>query len=164
MKDDRYACRLEGMRAPLLTTLRRREAPTSERDDIVQVTILSLLRRRSTLEHLPLAELRAYATRAVIGTLRKAYRSAGRRQRLELAWVMDGTSRTQSGESPIARIEVVEALGSVPPELRGVVVACDLRGLSHSQAAIELGLPLGTVKSRLRKAHGALREQRRSKK
>lgn len=48
------------------------------------------------------------------------------------------------------RRHVKEALGSLPAEQRHAVELCFLNGLSHSEAAIRLGEPLGTVKSRVR--------------
>jgi RNA polymerase sigma-70 factor (ECF subfamily) len=45
---------------------------------------------------------------------------------------------------------VVEALAELAPEQREVVVLAFVHGLSHSEIAERLGLPLGTVKSRIR--------------
>ena len=53
---------------------------------------------------------------------------------------------------------VREALGSLPSEQHEVVVLSYLDGLSHSEIAERLGLPLGTVKSRMRLAYQKLRE------
>jgi len=44
------------------------------------------------------------------------------------------------------------ALGALPEEQRRVLLASFWRGLSHGQIAAEEGLPLGTVKSRIRLA------------
>jgi len=44
---------------------------------------------------------------------------------------------------------VHRGLRSLPPALRETVVLCDLQGLSHEEAASSLGIPVGTVKSRL---------------
>ena len=50
------------------------------------------------------------------------------------------------------------ALGSLSPELRAVVQATILDGLSTRQAARLLGIPQGTLKGRLRKAKAQMRE------
>jgi RNA polymerase sigma-70 factor (ECF subfamily) len=55
------------------------------------------------------------------------------------------------------RVRVKTALADLPPEQREVVVLAYLDGLSHSQIAARLGLPLGTVKARMRIAYGKLR-------
>jgi len=53
---------------------------------------------------------------------------------------------------------VRDALTSLPSEQHEVVVLSYLDGLSHSEIAERLGLPLGTVKSRMRLAYQKLRE------
>jgi RNA polymerase sigma-70 factor (ECF subfamily) len=50
------------------------------------------------------------------------------------------------------------ALKTLPPEQHEVVVLSYLEGLSHSEIADRLELPLGTVKSRMRLAYQKLRE------
>ena len=44
---------------------------------------------------------------------------------------------------------VHRGLRSLPPALRETLLLCDLEGLSHEDAASSLGIPVGTVKSRL---------------
>lgn len=50
------------------------------------------------------------------------------------------------------------ALAALPPDQLEVVQLSYLDGLSHSEIAARLGLPLGTVKSRMRLAYQKLRE------
>lgn len=62
--------------------------------------------------------------------------------------------RLESGE----RLRLLrEALQRLPYEHRQPVVLCDLQGLSYEEAAHALGIPLGTVKSRLNRARIALK-------
>jgi RNA polymerase sigma-70 factor (ECF subfamily) len=51
------------------------------------------------------------------------------------------------------------ALSGLSPELRAVVQATVLDGLTAREAARLLDLPVGTVKTRLRRAKAQLREQ-----
>jgi RNA polymerase sigma-70 factor (ECF subfamily) len=51
------------------------------------------------------------------------------------------------------------ALGTLPPELRAAVQATLVDGLTTREAAHLLGIPQGTVKSRLRNAKAQLRER-----
>jgi len=64
---------------------------------------------------------------------------------------------------------VRRAVRSLPRELREAVVLCDLQGLAYEEIAASLGVPLGTVKSRINRGrlelarrllgrHDALRE------
>ncbi|MTI43290.1 RNA polymerase sigma-70 factor (ECF subfamily) [Roseibium hamelinense] len=53
---------------------------------------------------------------------------------------------------------VREALKSLPNEQQDVVRQAFFTGLSHSEIADRTGLPLGTVKSRIRLAFGRLRQ------
>lgn len=50
------------------------------------------------------------------------------------------------------------ALGSLDPQMRSVLVLRDMQDLEYSQIAGVLGVPVGTVKSRLFRARVALRE------
>jgi RNA polymerase sigma-70 factor, ECF subfamily len=51
------------------------------------------------------------------------------------------------------------ALGALTPERRQLVSLAFLRDLTHQEIAEATGMPLGTVKSHLRRALGQLREQ-----
>jgi len=55
-----------------------------------------------------------------------------------------------------AGTQVREALGQLPAEQRQIIAKVYMEGKSHSEAAGELGLPLGTVKSRIRLAMSKL--------
>lgn len=54
---------------------------------------------------------------------------------------------------------VRQAVAELPPEQQSILALAYFNGYSHSQIAAETGLPLGTVKTRLRLALQKLREQ-----
>ncbi|MDX2306850.1 MAG: sigma-70 family RNA polymerase sigma factor [Hyphomicrobium sp.] len=56
------------------------------------------------------------------------------------------------------RDRVRGALGQLPPDQSEVVSLSYIEGLSHSEIAERLGLPLGTVKSRMRLAYQKIRD------
>jgi RNA polymerase sigma-70 factor (ECF subfamily) len=58
-------------------------------------------------------------------------------------------------EEQAARVRA--ALSGIPPDQMEIIRAAFFLGLSHSQIAAETGLPLGTVKSRIRLAFERLR-------
>lgn len=51
------------------------------------------------------------------------------------------------------------ALDRLAPELRAVMQACVLDGLSTREASALLGVPAGTVKSRMHRARAQLRQE-----
>jgi RNA polymerase sigma-70 factor (ECF subfamily) len=56
------------------------------------------------------------------------------------------------------RLLVLRAIGRLPPEHRSVVTLRDIEGLDYRVVAERLGVPIGTVRSRLNRARKALRE------
>ena len=55
------------------------------------------------------------------------------------------------------QVRVQAALAELPPDQHQVVALAYLQGLSHSDIAARLGVPLGTVKSRMRIAYRRIR-------
>ena len=55
-------------------------------------------------------------------------------------------------------VDVQSALDALSPEFRAAVVLCDIEGLSYEEIAVTLGIKLGTVRSRIHRARGLLRE------
>ena len=90
------------------------------------------------------------------------------RLRREMSWVElpDGHNEEPSPDALPDEIlseherkgRVQRALASLPPDQYEVVALSYVEGLSHSEIAERLGLPLGTVKSRMRLAYGKVRE------
>ena len=58
-------------------------------------------------------------------------------------------------------VAIQRALGTLPQELRLVVVLSDIEGLAYEEIAAMLRTPLGTVKSRLHRARQALQQRLR---
>ena len=54
---------------------------------------------------------------------------------------------------------VRQAVLSLPPAYREVVVLCDLNEASYEEAAAALGCPVGTIRSRLSRARGLLAQK-----
>jgi RNA polymerase sigma-70 factor (ECF subfamily) len=56
------------------------------------------------------------------------------------------------------RVDLTSAMSSLPPEQRAAVMLVDAEGFSYDEAAKVLGIPPGTVASRVSRARAALRE------
>jgi RNA polymerase sigma-70 factor (ECF subfamily) len=59
----------------------------------------------------------------------------------------------------LENVDVGSALARISPELRVVLQLTVLDGLSTREAAVLLGIPRGTVKSRLQRARATMREE-----
>jgi RNA polymerase sigma-70 factor (ECF subfamily) len=77
-----------------------------------------------------------------------------RQRRVESAEIVERAAGAE--ESPLADLErderahlVHRGLRALPPDLREPLILCDLQGLPYDEIAATLGLPLGTVKSRI---------------
>ena len=88
--------------------------------------------------------------------IRKAYDALDRRKRsavpVEAIDVPDVERSTED------RLDLMAALATLEPDFRAAVVACDIVGMSMDDAADALGVPPGTVKSRLSRARERLAE------
>ncbi len=101
-----------------------------------------------------------------LNTCRNYYRSMGRRPE---GSVVDGETiiesmetSTPSPEREAIRMELWEAvktsLDELPQEQREAVVLCDLEGLSYEEMATVIGIPVGTVRSRVFRGRRALQQ------
>jgi HlyD family secretion protein len=85
--------------------------------------------------------------------------SATRRRRHEAKAASErpisSTDRPEVDDFPLLHAEV----NSLPERFKAVIVLCYLEGLTHSQAARQLGWPVGTVQSRLDRGRRRLRDR-----
>jgi RNA polymerase sigma-70 factor (ECF subfamily) len=72
----------------------------------------------------------------------------------------DGVGGDPDAEIAKARLpdEVQQALLDLPPDYRAAVVLCDVVGLDYAEIAETLGIPPGTVRSRIHRGRGLLRK------
>ncbi len=93
--------------------------------------------------------------------LRRLIDQIRRRQRhgRDVSWEIVGHEPVDSGELPLALSDttVGTELARLAPELQAVMVATAIEGLSTGETAILLGIPRGTVKSRMSRARDQLR-------
>lgn len=155
--------RLHERHAPWLRArLSRRCADSDTVDAAIQDTFVALWRTAATYE--ARAEdaggwIWTIAIRRLVSLLRK--RSTG--------WISQGDdladvdTPTQSAEDlvllGVQHGDLGTALTALSPELRAVVQATVLDGLTVKEAAALLGIPEGTVKTRVMRAKAQLRER-----
>lgn len=138
----------------------RQGADATTAEDLAQETLLTVWRK---------AELYSDGKGSVttwIFTIARNLRID--RLRREVAWLPLPDSRTEEpSDSPGPEEEVAErerrekvraVLATLPPDQSEVVILSYVEGLSHSEIAERLGLPLGTVKSRMRLAYRKVKE------
>jgi RNA polymerase sigma-70 factor (ECF subfamily) len=149
---DRYAGKLKGF-------IMRSGASDADADEIVQDVMVAIWRRAGTFD-----PARAAASTWIFAIARNRRIDLIRRSRRPMPdpadpmWrpdpEPDGADRLSQAER---EAQVRAGLDVLAPEQRAVLVAAFYDGLSHGEIAAAQGLPLGTVKSRLRLAFRRLR-------
>jgi RNA polymerase sigma-70 factor, ECF subfamily len=118
-------------------------------EDLVQETYLRVLARPRFLRG---EDDLGYLLRALRNTFLNQRRAAARRPRAdplpEGAEFVEQRS-TSDPEKALEASEVYAAVAALPDDFRDVLVAVDVAGLSYDEAATALGIPPGTVMSRL---------------
>jgi RNA polymerase sigma-70 factor (ECF subfamily) len=127
-------------------------------EDLVQETCARVLARPRLLYG---EDELGYLMRALRNALVSQRRAAARRPRSvelgddgQLQRLGADVARSRDGD-PVegaVRAEVLVAIAELPDEFRDALVAVDVAGLSYREAARVLGLPEGTVTSRLFRA------------
>ena len=128
--------------------------------DAFQATFLILLRRAGGIRR----------RESVAGWLGGVARRVGANARVasarRRAREREAAARSSVETHPAANVdraelaEVVRAeLTRLPDRDRAVILACDLDGLTETEAACRLGCPVGTVRSRLHRARARLRRR-----
>lgn len=156
MPDDRGALReLYDRHAPWLTLrLTRRCADRETVDEVIQDTFLAVWRKPNAFDGRGevAAWLWGIGIRRLIDHLRR---------RRPAAAITD-TSRAEPSAEERALLgvehgDLAGAMNRLSPELRSVVQATVLDGLTTREAARLLGIPAGTVKTRMMRARAQLR-------
>ena len=120
-------------------------------DDAAQEALVQVFRDLRTLRE-P-AALRGWARRIAV---RESVRHAQRARSGPLAQTSSGVEALTAEPRDLAVAPDVRAvLAQLAPEQRAILVLRDLEGLSEAEAAAQLGVAKGTVKSRLFRAREA---------
>lgn len=136
----------------------------ADAEDLVQDT---LLRAYRSIESFDGRHVRAW----LLTIMRNTQINRTRRRRPELLDDPDAAGETSDDEgarlrSPEAMVggatfdaAVVDALDALPDRFRQVVELVDIDGLTYAEAAEAIGVPVGTVMSRLHRARTRIRSR-----
>ncbi len=141
-----------------------------EAEDVAQEAFLSLHRHGHRFRRESRFSTFVYrvAANAALNRRRSLGRSRGRveelRERQAAGYDLPSSPRDpeDAAAGSQAQQHVQEALDALPPDLRVAIVLYDIEGQSYQDVAKALGIPEGTVKSRIHRARGALRERLKS--
>jgi RNA polymerase sigma factor (sigma-70 family) len=83
----------------------------------------------------------------------RVFLDASKRRRREQAWADAGLAAPdRTADDPLAAVDVAKLMAALEPEERAGLTLCLGQGWSHGEAAEILGVPLGTLKSRVARA------------
>jgi RNA polymerase sigma-70 factor (ECF subfamily) len=123
-------------------------------DDLVQDCLERALGRLELWR--PGSDLRAW----LFSIMHNLYVNRLRRQSLEAAVTVNDESlaeRAASPHAPVTLTDLERALESLSPDQREIVLMVALEGLAYRQVSVILGVPEGTIMSRLARARAQLR-------
>jgi RNA polymerase sigma-70 factor, ECF subfamily len=133
--------------------LRRLGVPESDVDDAAQQVFLIAAGR---LNSIPEERERTFLFGTAVRTAATLRRNQRRRQRWVETRPADCASDDDAPDELLERRQALafldEVLSGLADELRIVFVLCELEELSAPEVAVLLGIPVGTVASRLRRA------------
>jgi len=130
---------------------------SSEADDLVQECLTRALARLRVWREV--RDLRAY----LFTILNNVYLDtiAQRKRAGNVVPIEDAMATLATHPNQVARIEaneLAEALERIPEEQRRVVLLVGIGGMKYHEIATMLGIPIGTVMSRLSRGREALRQ------
>jgi RNA polymerase sigma factor (sigma-70 family) len=155
-----FAALVERHGPMVLGVCRRVLGDRHEAEDAFQATFLVLARKAGAIARREqLANwLHGVASRTALDARARADRRRAREQRA-FAMSAAGAVADDAAEHDELRVVLDEELARLPASYRGAVVLCELDGLSRHAAARRLGIPEGTLSSRLARAKDLLRHR-----
>jgi RNA polymerase sigma factor (sigma-70 family) len=128
-------------------------------EEACQDTLLALARGITGFQGR--SAFRTWLHRLAANRARSTYRVLRRRFDAEAAEVHDVADPRRTSVVAGTRLDLLDALEGLGPEFAEAVVLRDIADLSYAEIAVVLGVPEGTVKSRIHEARRRLRERLR---
>jgi len=144
---------------PMVLGVCRRAIPDqNEVDDAFQATFLILVRKAGSIRDRDVLATWLYGVARRVAA--RAGASARRRRARERAMAEEievKDPRVARAEHDELRFLIDAELERLPQRFRAPLILCDMQGQTHEQAAVQIGCPVGTVKSRLARGRQRLR-------
>lgn len=163
-RDDVAFAALVRRHGPLVLGICRRVTANPDlADDAFQAVFLVLARKADTIH--PREAVRGWLYGVATRTALKARRMADRRRKREtlVPVIPDRVQPTIESVDPDTLRMLDEEIARLPDHLRAAVVLCELDGVGRKDAAARLGIPEGTLSSRLAKARRLLASRLRDR-
>lgn len=126
-------------------------ADPHEADDLFQATFLVLARRAGSIRKLDSLGPWLHGVARRVAAEARSRRRVGSRG-------LEGIEPVTPAASPDLDAPAIhEEVGRLPRKYRDPIILCYLEGLTHDEAAMRLGWPVGTVRGRLARARDMLR-------
>jgi RNA polymerase sigma-70 factor (ECF subfamily) len=131
----------------------------TDAEDVAQESFLRAFRSLRTFRGQSL--FRTWLFQIVVNAARTYRRSRNTRLEDASGSAIDFDTRTSGGSlehAIVARDQLNNAMATLPAELREALVLRDVNGLDYREIAEMLGIPLGTVESRIFRGRAQLRQ------
>ncbi len=137
---------------------------SADAEDLVQDTMLRAYRAIDRFDgQYPRAWLLTILRNAQVNRVRRKRPELLRDPDVTMQRVADTSEGGRAAEDLVVELgfdaEVEKAFGELPDKFREVMELVDIRGLSYQEAADELGVPVGTIMSRLHRARKRVKKQ-----
>src|SRR5262249_32833044 len=140
--------------------LRNLGVPSADVEDAIQAVFLAAASKH---DRIAAGAERAFLFSAALNIASKVRRTYGRRREVFQEELLDRPDPAPSPEAAALRSDagaaVDRALGAMEEDLRAVFVLFEIEELSSPEIAETLGIPVGTVASRLRRAREEFRRR-----
>jgi RNA polymerase sigma-70 factor (ECF subfamily) len=144
----------------LYTVAYRLTGNREDAEDLVQEVLLRVRRGLETYQPGSLEGwLSRIATNAFLDDVRRRRRRPEDLLPEDPDWVLPpGVGADEALAAEVLPDDVQAALRALPEDFRAAVVLCDVVGLPYNEIAEALGVPVGTVRSRIHRGRALLRE------
>jgi RNA polymerase sigma-70 factor, ECF subfamily len=153
---DAFLDEIEGCVPALRRYARALTRDADRADDLVQDCLERALKKRLLFR--PLGPVRPWLFTILLNLLRNQARAA---RRNSIATPLDSLATEPSIGAPqidrLALVETARAIETLPSEQREALLLVVLEGFSYEEAARILGIPQGTLMSRIARARATLR-------